>query len=178
MSNTKTEYRRHTIWSSEINIEDWRDDYVSFLEEFEGEHDPVVDDYDLYRYAETCNWDYLDDERTNLNDVLRAPIIVFGDLGFWDGRRQGYKIIETGNIADCLYTDDPICEWYVDEHGDLRSDSAHHDGTNHMLYRKVKDRYAEWLDEILEDPDADIIEYTEPLGSYIAVVYGWDDYSD
>lgn len=167
--------KKHIIWSSEIDIDDWREDYLDYLRDYEGEEDPEVDDYDLYRYAETLNYDYLDDERDNLRIGVNAPIIVLGDLGFWFGRREGYKVIESGRIGDCLYTEDPICEWYVDENGDLRSDSAHHDGTNHMLYRAVRKKYADRLDEILEDPDADIIEYTEPLGPYIADVYGWTD---
>lgn len=167
--------KKHIIWSSEIDIDDWREDYLDYLRDYEGEEDPEIDDYDLYRYAETLNYDYLDDERDNLRIGVNAPILVLGDLGFWFGRREGYKVIQSGRISDCLYTEDPICEWYVDENGDLRSDSAHHDGTNHMLYRAVREEYADRLDEILEDPDADIMEYTEPLGPYIADVYGWTD---
>ena len=171
-----SEYRRHTIWSSYIDIEDWRDDYAEYLEEFEGISEPAFTDDELWQYATVVNADYLDDERANLDIKLRAPIIVLGDLGFWFGRRDGYQIIETGNIADCLYSEDPICEWYVDEHGDLRCDSAHHDGRDHLLYRVVREKYADEIEEILEDPDADIMQYTEPLGEHIAAVYGWPDY--
>ena len=65
------------------------------------------------------NNDYLGDERMNLNIQLDRPILVIGDLGLWNGRRSGYKEIESGNIRDCLYADTDYSTWYVDRLGDL-----------------------------------------------------------
>lgn len=54
------------------------------------------------------NGDYLNDERSNLNIQLSRPILVIGDLELWHGRRMGYKEIESGNISDCLCTEQDI----------------------------------------------------------------------
>ena len=88
-------------------------------------------------------YDYLSDERVNLDVQLSQPIIVIGDIGRWNGRVMGYKDIPSGNIRDCLYADTDYTEWYVDKYGDLRADATHHDGTNHYLYRVFKDGVSE-----------------------------------
>ena len=56
---------------------------------------------------------------------------------------MGYKDISSGNIKDCLNTDDDYAEWYIDKYGDFRADTIHHDGTNHYLYRVFKDNLSE-----------------------------------
>lgn len=82
------------------------------------------------------NAENLYDERVNLNIQLSQPIIVIGDLGRWNGRVSGYKMIDSGNIKDCLYSDTDYTEWYVDKYGDLRADAVHHDGTNRQYPHK------------------------------------------
>ena len=94
---------------------------------------------------------YLSDERRNLDIQLSQPIIVIGDLGRWNGRVTGYKMIDSGNIRDCLYADTDYAEWYVDKYGDLRADAVHHDGTNHYLYRVFKDGVTDKQIENLQD---------------------------
>ena len=127
------------------------------------------------------NSDYLDDERVNLNIPLSRPILVIADLGLWNGRRQGYKEIESGNIRDCLYDDNDYVTWFVDKNGDLRCDSIHHDGTNHYLYRTYKDGVSEEQIENLKwkiyngkATRADITRVTRRLGDEIGKVYGWE----
>lgn len=126
------------------------------------------------------NEDYLSDERTNLNIQLSQPIIIIGDIGRWNGRVMGYKTIDSGNIKDCLYSDTDYTEWYVDKYGDLRADAAHHDGTNHYLYRVFKDTATESQVENLKyklykgkATRADITRITRRLGDEIAAVYGF-----
>lgn len=130
---------------------------------------------------EETNYDYLSDERVNLNVQLSQPIIVIGDIGRWNGRVMGYKDIPSGNIRDCLYADTDYTEWYVDKYGDLRADATHHDGTNHYLYRVFKDGVSETQMENLRDKiyhgkatRADITRLTRRLGDEIAAVYGFD----
>lgn len=101
------------------------------------------------------------------------------DLGLWHGRRMGYKEIESGNIKDCLYSDTDYVTWYVDRLGDLRCDAAHHDGTNHYLYRTYKPGVSEeQIDNLKEKlyygtaTRTDISRLTRRLGDDIAKVYG------
>lgn len=172
---------RHIVWSDQnLDIEDWREDYKEYLEANNLDLDPN-DENAIYEWMVETNGEYLSDERVNLNIQLSQPIIVIGDLGRWDGRVMGYKMIDSGNIKDCLYSDTDFTEWYVDKYGDFRADAIHHDGTNHYLYRVFKDGVTESQIERLQDKiymgkatRADITRVTKRLGDEIGRVYGWD----
>lgn len=171
---------RHIIWSNmNLEADDWRDSYKEYLE-INGLDDDPNDENKLYEYMVEANDDYLSDERRNLDIQLSQPIIVIGDLGRWNGRVSGYKMIDSGNIKDCLYSDTDYNEWYVDKYGDLRADAVHHDGTNHYLYRVFKDGVTDTQIENLQDKiyngkatRADITRVTKRLGDDIAGVYGF-----
>ena len=167
--------RKHIIWTSDIDYEDWRDDMEAEYPDEEGYNEQWRIDR-----AYEINDDYLDDERSNLDIQLSQPIIVLGDLGRWNGRVKGYKEIKSGNISDCLYSNEDYVTWYVDEKGDFRCDASHHDGTNHYLYRVFKDDITdEDIDEFEEKvyegtaTQEDIEKYTRRLGDDIGVIYGW-----
>lgn len=154
---------RHIIWSNMyLNADNWQNEQA------------------LREWMAEANTDLLYDERANLDIQLSQPIIVIGDIGRWNGRVMGYKDIPSGNIQDCLYADTDYTEWYVDRYGDLRADAAHHDGTNHYLYRVFKDGVSETQMENFknklyrgEATRADITRLTRRLGDEIATVYGW-----
>ena len=100
---------RHIIWSDiSLDLDDWRES----LEELY----PGYSDDELYDIMVKSNAEILYDERANLNIQLSQPIIVIGDLGRWNGRVAGYKMIDSGNIKDCLYSDTDYTEWYVDKY--------------------------------------------------------------
>lgn len=165
--------KRHLIWGDlNLDYEDWR----NYLEAFY----PDESEDERHKLMWELNAEYLEDERLNLSVYLSEPILVIGDLGLWNGRRMGYKEIESGNIADCLYSDCDYTEWYVDELGDLRCTAAHHDGTNHYLYRVWKETASEEQRDNLKDKiyrgvatRADITRLTKRLGDDIAAVYGF-----
>lgn len=164
---------RHIVWSNEnLDLEDWRE---SLEELYEG-----YSDDELYEKMIDSNAENLFDERANLNIQLSQPILVIADLGLWTGRHSGYKEIESGNIADCLYSENDYSTWYVDKNGDFRCDDVHHDGTNHYLYRAYKDGITDAqkdrLKEKIYDGTAtrsDIVRITKRLGDEIGKVYGW-----
>jgi hypothetical protein len=117
----------------------------------------------------------------NLDVALDNQIIVIADLGRWNGRFSGYKMIVSGNIKDCLYDNhNDYIEWYVDDEGEFRSHGDDHDGTSYYLYRVFKDDVGEEdIEElqglIYEDKatQEDIDKYTDKIGDVIAKVYGW-----
>lgn len=180
MSQATRPNDRHIIWSNQnLDVDDWREDYKEFLKANELDDNPN-DEQALYEWMEETNYDYLSDERVNLNVQLSQPIIVIGDIGRWNGRVMGYKMIDSGNIKDCLYSDTDMTEWYVDKYGDLRADAVHHDGTNYYLYRVFKDGVTDTQIENLQDKiyngkatRADITRVTKRLGDDIAGVYGF-----
>ena len=105
MSQATRPNDRHIIWSNQnLDVDDWREDYKEFLEANELDDDPN-DEQALYEWMEETNYEYLSDERVNLNVQLSQPIIVIGDIGRWNGRVMGYKDIPSGNIRDCLYAE-------------------------------------------------------------------------
>ena len=171
---------RHIIWSNmNLEADDWRDSYKEYLE-INGLDDDPNDENKLYEYMVEANDDSLSDERRNLDIQFSQPIIVIGDLGRWNGRVTGYKMIDSGNITDCLYSDTDYTEWYVDKYGDLRANAVHHDGTNCYLYRVFKDGVTDTQIENLQDKiyngkvtRADITRVTKRLGDDIAGVYGF-----
>ena len=163
---------RHVIWSNDLDYDDWKDDLEEQYPEL-SENERVTLMYEI-------NGDYLDDERSNLDIQLSRPILVVGDLGLWNGRRMGYKEIQSGNIRDCLYSDTDYVTWFVDRNGDFRCDAIHHDGTNHYLYRVYRDGVTETQIDNLKEKlyygtatRKDITRITRRLGDEIARVHGF-----
>ena len=75
--------------------------------------------------------------KDDLNIRTNSMIIAIADLGLWNGRKQGYKLLgeNVKNIFD-VYED--INKYYCDGK-DIRAVCTHHDGTNYILFREFKD---------------------------------------
>ncbi|MNV52498.1 hypothetical protein D3C71_1445950 [compost metagenome] len=118
----------------------------------------------------------LNDERDNLNINLHANIVAIADLGLWNGRKIGYKIL--GNNLNSIFS---ILEDYNEFFSDgytIRSTNIHHDGRNHVEYRLIKQ--GKNIDNILGRIRAQqtvtrstILQYTSSLHPYVAKIYGW-----
>ena len=169
--------KKHIIWSNlNLDIEDWREAYKEFLEINDMNGDP--DDEDAIRtWMEESNDYYIDDERCILNKKVNGRILVIGDLGRWNGRVSGYKIIESRNISDILYSDCDYVEWYGDGYN-IRCTAHHHDGTNYYLYRVIReDRNIENLLDAIDNGEkitsSKLNYYTKSLYKDVAKVYGW-----
>ncbi len=169
--------KKHIIWSNmNLDIEDWRDGYEEFLEINDMDDDPNDEDA-IYEWMVETNSEYLYDERMNLDKVVEGRILIIADLGLWNGRHSAYKIVGSGNIKDILgYTYD-YAEFYGDGYN-IRGTEVHHDGTNHYLYRVIReDRNIEnLLDAIYngeEITSSKLNYYTKSLYKDVAAVYGW-----
>lgn len=155
-----------------MNYEDWRDD-------LESEY-PDMTETERIGLMYELNGDYLEDERINLNIQLPGPILVYADLGLWNGRVTGFKMIDSGNLRDCLDSNCDYNEWFVDRLGDFRCTGVHHDGQNNYLYRAIKENATESQIRRLQGKiydgtatRADITRVTRRLGDDIAHVYGF-----
>ena len=164
---------KRIIWqNTDLDLKDWeglREDYPDYTDE------------ELTDEMIELNYQYLDDERSNLKIQCGTDILVIGDIGRWNGRFKGYKIIESGKISDCLYSECDMVEWYVDREGEFRSTEHHHDGTNYLYYRKFKNGIKDIQKELLLEriyfgkaTQKDIDRYTDKLGEIIGNVYGWE----
>ena len=163
--------KKHVIWSYD----------PEYLREETKEAYPDKTEDEITEIIHSVNSDYLEDERMNLEIQLNTEIIIIADLGLWNGRRKGYKMLKSANIADCLYAQmDGYPIWYLDENGDLCCDEAHHDGTNHYRYRAFRENTSDEQRENLQNAIYDgtvtesaIKRVTRRLGDYIAKEYGW-----
>ena len=173
---------KHIIWSNmNLDIEDRRDGYLEELE-MNNKHLPDEnEDYDneLMDWMYETNNMYLDDERSNLNKKVDGRILIIGDIGKWNGRVDGYKILGN-NINEIFNINDrgfDYAEFYGDGY-DIRATECHHDGTNYYLYRVIReDRNIDnLLDAIYngeEITSSKLNYYTKSLYKDVANVYGW-----
>lgn len=156
--------RKYTIWSNDLNIDEWED----FVEELK-EENPEISKEEIWCRIDELNDDYLDDERINTKSCY-LDILCIGDIGRWNGRRTGYKTFS--NLSDVFYSECDICTWYIDEYKQFRFTGIHHDGTNHYLYRiinpGISDNIREkLLDSIGTDKEQSYINrYTTSLGRW------------
>lgn len=163
---------KQMIWSSYDLLDETAKEY------YQNSQREILDD-DCYEVSdeewaeEVYRW--LDDERSNLNKEVDGIIVVFGNLGLWNGRRQGYQILGS-TIADILKSQCDDAEWYGDGYN-IRGRMGHHDGTNYTLYRIAKDRdEAERIADKIYNREIDEEGFrrrTRSLYPYVAAVYGW-----
>ena len=170
--------KKRTIWQNiRLDIEDgWREAYEDYLDINQIDDDPNNED-DIYDYMIRTNYDYLEDERMNLNKIVDGRILVIGDIGLWNGRVSGYSIIDSQNIKDILSSRADYVEWYSDGYN-IKSTQYHHDGVNYLEYRIIREDRN--IDNLLDDIVANMTisrkklnYYTKSLHPAVAKVYGW-----
>lgn len=118
-----------------------------------------------------------DDERDNLNQPVNGDIVAIADLGLWNGRHMGYKIVGK-NVRDILHTHcGEFVKYYCDRY-DVKCNDTHHDGTNYYTFRLLKKPTSHsrgFLEKLKNGTatKADITRHTKSLRPYVANVYGW-----
>ena len=132
----------------------------------------------LYDECDFVNQLWYDETETELRHCDRGEIVAIANLGRWNGRYSGYKILKS--LSDVLCTSCDNEELYIDSNGDLRKSESHHDGNNSILYRYWKEGLSDeqkenFLDKIYngECSQKDITRYTRKAGTEIAEVFGW-----
>lgn len=161
-----------------LDIDDWRDGYEEYCEINDIEYDPDDEDA-LEEFMAETNDSYFDDEHMNLNKELNGSILCIADLGLWNGRKDGYKILGTNinNIFDINSRGFDYAEFYGDGK-DIRAEEVHHDGTNFYLYRVIREGrdIDKLLDAIYDGEEISrqkLNYYTRSLYKDVAEIYGW-----
>lgn len=163
------------IWTSEINLEDWKEEF-EYQQEEEGR---CYEESEKWEWASFVNCEYLEDERMNLSEELPEAVVCLADLGLWDGRRKGCAIMDK-NLNEVLrgHNDDDM-EVYANR-WNVEATGYHHDGTNYYTYRMFRPGLTDaqkagflsrWIDGKADGRD--ISRYTVSLLPYVAEVYGW-----
>lgn len=167
-------YKTIGCYSTE-EYESLKRDCEEIWRETHEDEEPTEEDVtnSIYESVDT----FYEDEKDNLCKTLDGRILAIASLGLWDGRKSGYKIL--GNrlyeVIDSFGCDD--YEVYFDGHN-IKSTCHHHDGTNCMEFREIRENrnIQNLLDKIYNGEDisrATINYYTKPLGKYVKEIYGW-----
>ena len=128
---------------------------------------------EVYEDIDIC----FEDEEANLNKVLDGRILAIANMGLWNGRRAGYKIL--GNNLNEVLTSTIGCddkEVYCDAYN-VCAIGYHHDGYNTVEFREIRedrdiDRLLNKIYNNEEVTSREINYYTKSLRPYIKEVYG------
>ena len=154
------------IWTND-DYDEW-EHYAKKYNEYE--EDKINED----TYADECETN-LWDERENLNVKVDGCIVAFANLGLWDGKHNGAKVVGS-NVRNILNSDCDYLDWYCDRYN-VRCTATHHDGTNHIVYRVAKsdDEAERLVDKIAYDgmTEEEFMKKTKSLRPYVAKVYGF-----
>lgn len=157
--------KKHIIWQSDFNVEDFRD----YLEEY---HPEIEDDYEQFLCVAQLVDVYMDDERMNLD--IPCDIIALADLGRWNGRFKGFKLLN--NINEIFDTDREMACFFV-EGRHLQAILSDHDGTTYITYLEIKrdapDSFRDQLKYGNYPTPSQIRRYCRALGRTVRNVYGW-----
>lgn len=164
--------KERIIWDNlDVEYDDWKEDFKDWCEVNGFDEDEM----DLYEWVDECLSNDLDDERCNLDEEVDGVIVVFADLGLWDGHHQGSRI-EGTNVKNILHSDCEYVKWYCDRYN-VRCTAAHHDGRNTYLYRVARDMDTakRLVEKIAYEgmTEQQFMKATKSLTTYVARVYGW-----
>lgn len=119
---------------------------------------------------------WYDAEKLNLDIQLDDDVLAIADLGLWNGRTSGYKLLGN-NLNEILNVNGDVIEIYA-ENRNIKAKAGHHDGVNYILFRKIRsDRDIEkLLARIYENKPISpslLNYYTESLYPEVKSIYGW-----
>lgn len=171
---------KRIIWTNEIDtsddaIEAYSQTNADLISEWYGSDIPT--DWQIVEDMYDDNDRWFDDERMNLDLNTGNRIVCIGDLGLWNGRVSGYRIL--GRNINSIF--ESTCGDYITFYADaynVHCDDAHHDGVNHYLYRELvgTEEECDTLFHAIYYGKASqkmVRRYTRSILPYVAKVYGW-----
>lgn len=178
MDDVKEINMEHNIFNNAdyVDFDQYKEILISEREEQEFDNPEDVRDIDVYNFISECEEDDFECEKMNLNKLLSNRVIAVADLGFWNGRKQGYKIL-SNNLNSIFNIGEDINKWY-DDGKDVRGIFSHHDGTHYVLFRELREwrTQTNFLERILSGekiPIKTLNYFTSSLHPYMKEIYGW-----
>ena len=155
MSRRTTTYYSNSFAAlyAEFNRDDWQE-----FCDMNGENFSDFTDNAKWEYV--YEWDriYFQDFVSALKGIDSNRIIAVGNVGTWRGNRSAYK--ELARMDDIPYIAGGSCDeiTFFSDGYNLCFSGNHHDGSNHITFRELKDDvseevYARLLDAIYNDAD-------------------------
>jgi hypothetical protein len=167
----------HIIYSTEYNPEVYRNEYKEFCED--NGYEMTEDGLNEYAYQDNSDW--LECEKCNLSKPMNTKFLIIADLGLWDGRRSGFRVMEIKNLNQIfdVYNSDSETTFYCDRY-DVKVRCTHHDGTNYYTIREIKEGHDKAIENICNSlyfnekvNKALITKYTKSIRPLVANVFGW-----
>lgn len=173
---------KRILFTTDYDYDEFVNDNQDFLEDYCEEHGyPTIYDIPeriIYNEIDFRSQMFFEDELVNLREISVPNVIIcFANVGRWNGRFDGYKIL-TYDLSDCLRLtaeDHDSFELYVDSYNLLGS-GCHHDGTNYYEFRMLKnDCLIDEFEDAFYYKSAEYARkrFTKSLRPYIAKAYGW-----
>lgn len=133
------------IWKSWKNEKAMKEDYAE-CHELSEEEMKEIDDYTIYEWChETLNM-YWDDLRINIGGYGEyKQYLLIADLGLWNGRFPGGKILKGLFNAIQATVQDSI-KIYEEGRGVLKIKSSHHDGTNYYTIYELTEKGEQFIE--------------------------------
>ena len=165
------------IW----NYDTYSYDKEEMKQEYEEIYEEIPSEEELERFIEDTNNMFLDDERSNVEFYEKQhgqkTYIILADLGLWDGRAEGGKIIKGlwNAISKCFEDYNHIYEY----RRRLCVDAIHHDGTNHFQIKELTPRGLEYIEKNPYMPDRELHQHLFRDSHYsnevklFKTIYGW-----
>ena len=181
MATKRKTLDKYPIWTNIpwdfMTDEEWEVYFRELANANDWEYDGMSDEFKCQLIYDEIGT-ILECEIANLDIPTTGSIIAIADLGLWNGRRSGYKILNEHNVNAIfkeMQWDE--CEFYADRYN-VRMVNHHHDGTNYVMFRELKPNvnHKHFLDMIYEGKPISsktLCRYTRSLRPYIAKVYGW-----
>lgn len=161
---------KRSIWTTKVDSQDIR----AAMEDYKV---PEGEAFEIVQESKTLQ---LEDEKTNLDIEIDNPILVIANLGLWNGRRQGYKVLNRNNISAIFSVccRDSLDETFYADAYNIHCDDDHHDGTNHYLFRELigtDSQCSKLCSAIYNGREyKDLMKrYSRSILPYVAAVYGW-----
>lgn len=167
----------HTIYNSDTYENYTDEDIIQNLLENNREltKDDITEE-DIYEERNfLAEMDY-SDEKDNLYKLLPNNILCIANLGLWNGRKSGYKVLDNNLNSILNQACGDYYHVYYDGYNIVAKDS-HHDGTNYYTFRLIKDNVN--IENLLtklyngKATNKDINNYTKSLRSEVKQIYGW-----
>lgn len=118
------------LYTNNYNFETEKKEFLEYHDKKECTDDEV---YNWINDIQETDYDNIKDELKTLPNNL----IAIADVGLWYGTRKGYKLINNDEILSLVSNCDYI-DVYI-EGNDLKIKGDHHDGTNYITIRQLKD---------------------------------------
>ncbi|MCK9544851.1 MAG: hypothetical protein M0R03_22790 [Novosphingobium sp.] len=169
--------KEFTIYEShpDFDYEEMRKEYREFYQDLIFQDSEISDDDILEYVSYTSELDY-EDEVDNLTVTLDGKILAIADLGLWNGRVNGYDIL-SNNLSDILTRHNADRFMLYSDGRDILKTATHHDGTNYIVYREIKnmDNIENLISKIYDNKEitrSTLNYYTKSLLPAVRAVYG------